>query len=243
MTTPVLTIICPIKDEAENVGPLFAEISTVIPQLPAFEFIVVNDGSTDATLSALKATNAPWLRVITHAKACGKSAALLTGARAARGQIIAMLDGDLQNPPAELIALIAPLLADDTGTIGLVAGQRIARQDTYAKRWASRIANAIRKRLLKDDTRDTACGLKAIRRDLFLSLPYFDNLHRFLPALTRREGYEVVLIDVEDRARGAGDSKYTNWGRLKVGIADMLGVWWLIRRRKLPQILGEGFDR
>jgi dolichol-phosphate mannosyltransferase len=242
MTTPALSIICPIKDEADNIAPLFEEFEGVVQDLPDFEFIVVNDGSVDATLFELEKVGAPWLRVISHKSACGKSAAMLTGIRAARAPIVATLDGDLQNPPDELIPLTRPLLEDEDGKIGLVAGQRIDRQDTNSKRWASRLANGIRKRLLKDDTRDTACGLKAVRRDLFLAMPYFDNIHRFLPALTRREGYEVVLIDVVDRERGAGDSKYTNWGRLKVGIADMLGVWWLIHRRKRPNVLGEGFD-
>ncbi|MEL6584834.1 MAG: glycosyltransferase family 2 protein, partial [Pseudomonadota bacterium] len=201
-----------------------------------------NDGSSDGTMAALAAEEAPWLRVISHETACGKSAAMLTGARAAKAPICATIDGDMQNPPSELVRLIKPLLEDNTGKLGLVAGQRIKRQDTNSKRLASRLANGIRKRLLHDDTRDTACGLKAFRTDLFLSLPYFDNIHRFLPALTRREGFRVELMDVEDRERGAGDSKYTNWGRLKVGITDLFGVWWLIRRRKRPTILGEGFD-
>jgi dolichol-phosphate mannosyltransferase len=159
--------------------------------------------------------------------------------RAARAPVICTLDGDGQNPPAEIPKLVAPLLSDRSGRLGLVAGQRVDRQDTASKRLASRAANALRRRLLHDDTRDTGCGLKAFPRAVFLQLPFFDHLHRYLPALVRREGLEVALVDVSHRAREAGRSNYTNLGRALVGALDLIGVWWLIRRRKVAEIAAQ----
>jgi dolichol-phosphate mannosyltransferase len=173
---------------------------------------------------------------VRHAESCGQSAAVLSGVRAAKAPICCTLDGDGQNPPAEIPKLVAPLLTGDAA-IGLVAGQRVARQDTWSKKLASRFANRLRRTLLKDDTRDTGCGLKAFRREAFLALPFFDHLHRYLPALMKREGYRVALVDVSHRARGEGASKYTNFGRAMVGALDLFGVWWLMRRRKLPKVV------
>ncbi|MEL6267885.1 MAG: glycosyltransferase family 2 protein, partial [Pseudomonadota bacterium] len=197
-------------------------------------------GSTDGTDRAIAEARMrhPWLRELRHAAPCGQSAAVRSGVIAARAPVCATLDGDGQNPPAEIPKLVAPLLTGGTSP-GLVAGQRVGRQDTASKKLASRAANALRSRLLGDDTRDTGCGLKAFPRDVFLGLPFFDHLHRYLPALVRREGLEVVLVDVSHRARDAGRSKYTNLGRALVGITDLFGVWWLTRRRRLARVVHE----
>lgn len=236
--TPRLTIIAPMKNEAGNVARLADEIAEACAPLAPFEAIFVNDGSDDGTAAAIAQARAlhPWLREVRHARSCGQSAAVLSGVRAARAPVCCTLDGDGQNPPSEIPKLAAPLLADETGRLGLVAGQRVDRQDTLSKRLASRAANGLRRRLLNDDTRDTGCGLKAFRREMFLALPFFDHIHRYLPALAKREGWEVALVDVSHRSREAGSSNYTNFGRAMVGALDLFGVWWLIRRRKLAQI-------
>jgi dolichol-phosphate mannosyltransferase len=173
-----------------------------------------------------------------HGETCGQSAAVRSGVRAARAPIVATLDGDGQNDPAFIPRLVEALETSGPGT-GLVAGQRIGRKDTGFKKLQSRVANAVRGRILQDGTRDTGCGLKAFRREAFLALPYFDGLHRFLPALMRREGYGVNLVDVVDRPRRAGRSNYGLFDRLWVGILDLAGVWWLIRRRRRTPIVSE----
>ena len=235
---PRLTVVAPMRNEAENVARLAEEIGAACAALAPFEAVFVDDGSDDGTSEAIAAARArhPWLRGVRHAESCGQSAAVLSGVRAARGAIVCTLDGDGQNPPAEIPRLVAPLLEDRAGRLGLVAGQRVDRRDDASRRLASRAANALRRRLLKDDTRDTGCGLKAFRREVFLALPFFDHVHRYLPALVRREGLEVALVDVSHRAREAGRSNYTNLGRALVGALDLVGVWWLIRRRRLPRI-------
>jgi len=223
-------------NEAENVAVMAREIAEACATLAPFEVIFVNDGSTDGTAEAIAAARAehPWLREVRHAKPCGQSAAVRSGVMAARAPICCTIDGDGQNPPAEIPGLVKPLLAGET--VGLVAGQRLARQDTWSKRWASRLANRLRAWMLGDDTRDTGCGLKAFPRDVFLALPFFDHVHRYLPALVKREGLTVKLVDVSHRAREAGRSKYTNFGRALVGVHDLLGVAWLMKRRKLPHV-------
>ena len=235
---PRITVVAPMKNEAENVAALAREIGEACAGLAPFEAIFVDDGSDDATPSVIDAARAdyPWLRRVSHARSCGQSAAVLTGVRAAQAPIVCTLDGDGQNPPSEIPNLVAPLLADESGKLGLVAGQRVARRDTWSKRAASRFANRLRASLLNDDTRDTGCGLKAFRRDAFLALPFFDHLHRYLPALFKREGWEIAHVDVSHRAREHGASKYTNFGRAIVGVTDLFGVWWLLKRRKLPVI-------
>ena len=228
--TPRLTVVVPVRNEAENVAPLVAEIERACAAHSPFEVVYVDDGSTDGTPEALAEARRtrPWLRVVRHEASCGQSAAVRTGVHAARGPIVVTLDGDGQNDPVFIPQLIAAL--DDPAT-ALAAGQRLSRKGT-GKRWQSRVANGVRARVLKDGTRDTGCGLKAFRRDVYLRLPYFDALHRFMPALVKREGYAVAHVDVVDRPRHAGRSNYGLFDRLWVGILDLAGVWWLIRRRR-----------
>ena len=234
-----VSIVIPMRNEAENIGPLVADIATACAGLDDFEIIVVDDGSTDDTAARGIALGPdfPMLRVIRHKESGGQSAAVHTGVREANGDIICTLDGDGQNPPDQLPKLFEPLLADKTGRLGLVAGQRVARQDTLSKRWASKFANGLRRWLLGDGTRDTGCGLKGFRRDIFLTLPYFDHMHRYLPALFKRDGWQIKLVDVTHRERQAGRSNYNNLQRGIVGLYDLIGVAWLIRRRKKAAIL------
>src|SRR6478735_3813540 len=235
---PAVSVVVPVRNEAGNIAPLVAEIAAALAGR-AFEILYVNDGSRDATEQELRGlmTLRPWLRQLRHAQSCGQSAAVRSGVVAARAAIVVTLDGDGQNDPAFIPALLAAL-EQGAPQIGLVAGQRVGRKATGFKRWQSRTANAVRGAVLKDGTRDTGCGLKAFRRDLFLGLPYFDGLHRFLPALVKRDGYDVAYVDVVDRPRHAGTSNYGMWDRLWIGILDLMGVWWLIRRRRrVPQVL------
>ncbi len=236
---PRVSIVAPMKNEADTVPLLADEIAEHCASLAPFEVIFVDDGSDDDTAAVIDATaeRHPWLRRVSHKASCGQSAAVRTGVRAARAPFVCTLDGDGQNPPSEIPKLAQPLLADETGRIGLVAGQRVGRQDTWSKRWASRFANKLRAWILRDSTRDTGCGLKAFRREAFLALPFFDHLHRYLPALFNRDGWEVAHVDVAHRAREHGASKYTNFQRALVGITDLMGVWWLIRRRKTPEVI------
>ncbi len=233
---PAISVVVPARNEAGNIGPLVAEIAAALHDR-AFEIVYVNDGSSDATGEELRdlMRERPWLRQIRHRQACGQSAAVRTGVAMARAPIVVTIDGDGQNDPSFIPALVAAL---DAGAprIGLIAGQRLGRKATGFKRLQSRIANSVRNAVLNDGTRDTGCGLKAFRRDLFLALPYFDALHRFLPALVRREGFDIGYVDVVDRPRRHGVSNYGFWDRLWVGMLDLAGVWWLVRRRKrVPQ--------
>jgi dolichol-phosphate mannosyltransferase len=237
---PAVSVVVPVRNEAANVAPLVAEIAAALDGRWPFEVIYVDDGSSDGTgaeLAALAAAHA-WFRPLRHAQSCGQSAAVRTGVAAAAAPIVVTLDGDGQNDPAFLPAMIAAL-EQGGPSMGLVAGQRVGRKASQFKRLQSRIANAVRGAVLRDGTRDTGCGLKAFRRDLFLMLPYFDGLHRFLPALVRREGYSVGYVDVVDRDRRHGQSNYGLWDRLWVGILDLAGVWWLIRRRRRVPVVSE----
>ncbi|MBV1868236.1 MAG: glycosyltransferase family 2 protein [Marinosulfonomonas sp.] len=230
-----VSIIVPIKNEAGNIGDLIDEIQIACNGVAQFEIIVVDDGSTDesSTVVKLRQKDAPNLRLLKHGNSGGQSAAVHSGVLAAGGAIIATLDGDGQNPAAELPKLLAPLIAPDAAArLGLVAGQRVKRQDTLSKRLASKLANGLRGWLLKDGTRDTGCGLKAFRRDAFLELPYFNHMHRYLPALFGRAGWDIAHVDVSHAARGEGSSNYSNFQRGLVGVVDILGVMWLLRRRK-----------
>ena len=234
MTSLRFSIVIPSKDEAESLPGLLKEISTALAG-DSYEVIVVDDGSTDDTAGVLQrlAEAHPFLRRLVHAQCCGKSAAILTGVRAASAPLIATLDADGQNDPCYLPALLA-LMAEPG--VGLAAGQRIKHAHSHAKRIGSRFANRLRAWLLHDNTRDTACGLKAFRKDVFLSLPYFDTMHRFLPALVQHEGLAVRYLDVVDRDRQHGRSKYGVIDRAIVGFLDLIGVFWLIKRgRRMPQ--------
>jgi glycosyltransferase involved in cell wall biosynthesis len=238
--SPAVSIVVPVRNEADNVGPLIGEIVKALDGRWVYEIIYVNDGSTDRTEAVLRAEMKQRgnLRQLRHAQSCGQSAAVRSGVRAARGKIVATLDGDGQNDPAFLPALISAIESGG-GRIGLVAGQRVGRKDTAFKKLQSRIANGIRGSILSDGTRDTGCGLKAFQRDAFLMLPYFDGLHRFLPALFRREGFEIAYVDVKDRPRLSGVSNYGFFDRLWIGIMDLAGVWWLIRRKKRQAVVTE----
>jgi glycosyltransferase involved in cell wall biosynthesis len=235
---PAVSVVVPVRNEAGNIAPLVAEIAAALDGQWPFEVIYVDDGSNDGTtaeLDRLKSQHG-WLRRLRHKQSCGQSAAVRSGVSAARGAMVATLDGDGQNDPAFIPALLRALEAGSP-RVGLIAGQRVGRKATGFKKLQSRIANAVRSAVLRDGTRDTGCGLKAFRRDVFLRLPYFDGLHRFLPALVKREGYDIGYVDVVDRPRAHGVSNYGLWDRLWVGILDLAGVWWLIRRKKrIPEI-------
>jgi dolichol-phosphate mannosyltransferase len=237
---PAVSIVVPVRNEQDNIAPLIAEIAAALDGRWAYEIIYVNDGSTDATTERLAQERGrrPNLREIRHAASCGQSAAVRTGIRAARGGIVATLDGDGQNNPAFLPDLIGAI-EQGGAKVGLAAGQRVGRKDTGFKKFQSRVANGVRNAILRDGTRDTGCGLKALRRDVFLALPYFDGLHRFLPALVRREGFDIVYVDVTDRPRRSGVSNYGFFDRLWIGIMDLAGVWWLIRRKKSTPVATE----
>ncbi len=228
-----VSIVVPVRNEADNIAPLIAEIVAALDSRWNYEIIYINDGSTDATAERLLAMmkERKNLRQLRHAVSTGQSAAVRSGVRSARGAIVATLDGDGQNNPSFLPALISAIEQGGERT-GLAAGQRVGRKDTGFKKLQSRIANGVRNAILRDGTRDTGCGLKAFRREVFLALPYFDGLHRFLPALVRREGYGIVYVDVIDRPRHSGVSNYGFFDRLWIGIMDLAGVWWLIRRKK-----------
>ena len=234
MSTPQLSVVIPAFNEEGNIAALLAECVAALRGVVAFEVIFVDDRSRDGTLAVLQAAraNTPELRVIAHETQSGQSTAIRTGVKAARGAWVATLDGDGQNDPADLPKLLA---ARDAGAPGvkLYAGWRVNRQDTGSKKWASKWANGIRSRLLRDATPDTGCGTKLFERAAFLDLPYFDHMHRYLPALMQRAGWQTVSVPVNHRPRGTGASKYTNLGRALVGVRDLMGVAWLIKRSKL----------
>lgn len=230
-----LSVVVPVLNEADNIGPLVAEIRAALDGAIGYEIVYVDDGSQDATIARLieaREAGAP-LRIVSHGRRCGQSTAIRTGAKAARGRFIVTLDGDGQNDPADIPRLWAARADNEPGPV-LVAGIRMRRKDSWTKRQSSRIANGVRQRLLKDGVPDTGCGLKLMGRDAFLDLPYFDHMHRFLGALVLRAGGRVVTVPVNHRPRLKGASKYGVFDRLWVGITDLFGVMWLQRRAALP---------
>lgn len=242
MHTPRLSIVVPVFNEQDNIAPLVAEIVATLRGRAAdeggdFEIVYVDDHSTDGTLAALQRLKAevPELRVLRHAKRSGQSTAIRSGVKAARGAWIATLDGDGQNDPADIPRLLAQR-AQAPDEVKLFTGWRVDRQDSASKRRASRWANAIRSRMLRDDTPDTGCGTKLFERAAFLDLPYFDHMHRYLPALMQRAGWKTVSVPVNHRHRATGVSKYNNLGRALAGIGDLRGVAWLIRRGKVTAV-------
>lgn len=238
-TPPDISVVVPVHDEEGAAGPLAREIAAAFTGR-SYEMVFVDDASRDGTLAELQGlmVELPALRVLSHATNAGQSRAVRTGVLAARGAIVVTLDGDGQNPPGDAPRLVDLLMASPS-RVALVGGCRTRRQDSGAKRWASLWANRIRKKLLGDDADDTGCGLKAFRREIFLRLPYFDHIHRYLPALMIREGFENRYLGVDHRHRETGRSKYTNWGRLVASLSDLLGVMWLASRSRQPGIVAE----
>ena len=235
---PELTVVVPVFNEQGNIPPLLAEIAAALRGRADFEIVYVDDASRDDSLKVLTAAKAqyPELRVIRHVAQSGQSTAIRNGVKAARGAWIATLDGDGQNDPADIPKLLA-MRDDAPAAIKLFAGWRVDRKDSGSKRWASKWANAIRAAMLHDDTPDTGCGIKLFERAAFLDLPYFDHMHRYLPALMQRAGWQVKSVPVNHRVRGTGVSKYNNLNRALVGIADLRGVGWLIRRAKRTDVV------
>ncbi len=236
---PDISVVVPVHDEAGAAVALAREIAEAFAGR-SFEMIFIDDASRDDTLDELKAAMAelPMLRVLAHSTNAGQSRAVRTGVLAARAPIVVTMDGDGQNPPADAPRLVDALAAAPAD-VAMVGGRRARRQDSASKRQASLWANRIRRRLLGDDADDTGCGLKAFRRDAFLRQPYFDHLHRYLPALMIREGYRNQYLDVGHRHRETGRSKYTNWGRLRASVSDVAGVMWLKSRSRRPGAVSE----
>lgn len=238
MTTPHLSVVVPVFNERDNVTPLVNEIvaalrGNALLKGGDFEIVYVDDHSRDDTLAVLQGLKAtvPELRVLHHVNQSGQSTAVRTGVKAARGAWIATLDGDGQNDPADIPKLLAKR-EESPADVKLFAGWRVNRQDTGSKRWASKFANAIRSRMLRDSTPDTGCGIKLFEREAFLDLPYFDHMHRYLPALMQRAGWKTISVPVNHRHRASGVSKYNNLNRALVGLRDLRGVAWLIVRSK-----------
>lgn len=233
---PSLSVVVPVYNEEGNVAALVREIVQALRGVTDFEIVFVDDCSTDGTLAALTSLRheVPELRIVRHVQNAGQSTATRNGVKHARGAWIATLDGDGQNDPADIPKLLA-MRDQSPADVKLFAGWRVERKDTGSKRWASKIANAIRSRMLRDSTPDTGCGIKLFEREAFLDLPYFDHMHRYLPALMQRAGWKTVSVPVNHRPRGAGVSKYNNLGRALVGIRDLRGVAWLITRSRLTR--------
>ncbi|WP_406665148.1 glycosyltransferase family 2 protein [Gallaecimonas sp. GXIMD1310] len=235
-----LSVVIPAKNEADNLPGLLAEIAASL-QEQAFEVIVIDDASEDnswALLNELK-QQYPWLRALRFARSCGQSTAIWHGGRAALGDYVVTIDGDGQNDPADIPALLATAEAAQGNSLLCVCGIRTRRNDSWGKLMMSRIANGVRRRLLNDDVVDTGCGLKLISRELFHMLPYFNHMHRYFPALSKRAGAQVLSQSVNHRARTAGTSKYGLNNRLWVGLVDIFGVRWLQKRAKIPTLTEE----
>ena len=235
-----VTVVVPVRNEEGNVASLIGEIDAALKHI-THEIIYVDDGSTDNTYNQLKSLQSQFmqLKIVRHAQSCGQSTAVRTGVKAAQYGWVATLDGDGQNDPADILKLMAAI----TDGIDLAGGNRRAsRRDTWIKRISSVIANTVRSKMLNDDTPDTGCGLKLFKREAFLDLPYFDHMHRFLPALIKRRGGKIVSVPVAHRNREHGKSNYGTIDRLLVGIVDLFGVAWLQRRAKIPQVIEDKVD-
>jgi dolichol-phosphate mannosyltransferase len=235
-----ISVVIPVCNEADNVGPLALEIQAALAASGPFEIIFIDDGSTDATVATVVSTRSqvPEIRLLLHSRQCGQSSAVHTGVREARAEWIVTLDGDGQNDPADIPVLLSALSAsgqqapgNSPGKLRLVMGNRTTRKDTWLRRISSRVANGVRGRMLNDGTPDTGCGIKLFHRGTFLDLPRFNHMHRFLPALFQRAGSTVISVPVHHRPRTRGVSKYGLRNRLFVGITDLFGVMWLIRRK------------
>jgi len=236
-----LSVVIPVNNEAENIAALVGEIRAALDGLVEYEILCVDDGSSDATVAEVSrlASRTRQLRLVRHTQNCGQTAAIRTGVRAAHATWIATLDGDGQNDPADIPTMWRLARRAPAEPPLMVVGNRKKRRDHWSKRWASCVANAVRRRLLGDHTPDTGCSLKLFPRSLFLDLPFFDHMHRFLPALVLREGGTVQSVPVNHRQRQRGVSKYGVFDRLGVGIVDLLGVMWLKRRAAHPDLLDE----
>ena len=231
-----LSVVVPVMNEIDNIEPLISEITTVLRGREQFEIVYVDDGSTDGTQAHLVELTKSYteLKVFGHKACCGQSIAIITGVYKAKAPLIVTLDGDGQNDPADIPALLTRSRSSDNAKQTMVVGRRTERRDTFVRRLSSKVANSIRASMLKDQTFDTGCGLKIFPREAFLRMPQFNHMHRFLPALMIRSGGEVISVKVNHRARELGTSKYGIWNRLWVGIADIYGVMWLIRRPVHP---------
>lgn len=240
-----ISIVIPVHNEGENIDPLIEEITVSLAGIPDYEIIFIDDASTDDTPTRLAgaAGGDCRIRFIRHLNNCGQSTAIRTGVSAARYDWIVTMDGDGQNDPADIPALVSALGNIDSPVSHLVCGYRLARQDTWVKRYSSRIANAFRRRVLNDSTPDTGCGLKLFSKHVFMQLPYFDHMHRFLPALFLRQGAMVTNTVVNHRPRKKGTSHYGIRNRLWTGIIDMVGVMWLQRRIKHPFITETSYEK
>jgi dolichol-phosphate mannosyltransferase len=234
-----VSVVIPAYDEAGNIGRLVEETAQVVPAAMLGEIIVVDDCSADGTGAEVMALigRVPGLRYLRHGTRAGQSAGLRTGILAASYPVIATMDGDGQNDPADIPRLVERLAPPGGPGPTLVGGLRASRKADGSRRLASRFANWLRRKVLADDCPDTGCGIKVYRREAFLRLPFFTSMHRFLPALFLTYGHEVVYVPVNDRPRLAGQSKYTNVGRALIGIYDLFGVAWLRRRTKVPPIV------
>ncbi|MFV2005627.1 MAG: glycosyltransferase family 2 protein [Gammaproteobacteria bacterium] len=241
---PDLSVVIPVQNEEENILPLIEEVRKSLDDVIDYELIYVNDGSNDSTLQILEEYRSgfPLLHVISHETGAGQSSAVRSGIHAAKSQIIATLDGDGQNDPADIPALYQALEENAASGVVLVNGYRKKRKDTAIKRLSSRWANGIRGWLLSDDTPDTGCGLKVFKREAYLAIPFFDHLHRFLPAMMINGGGKVISVEVNHRERQLGSSHYGFFDRLWVGIFDIMGVIWLKSRTTHPVIIKNSDD-